>query len=43
VARRIYFMAEVKADGGWECGIMAEVVVVDDEVCGCVAEMEGWR
>jgi hypothetical protein len=43
VVGRIDFVADVMVGGGWECDIVAEIVAVDDEGCGCVAEVEGWR
>jgi hypothetical protein len=42
VVGRNDFMAEVMVDGGWDCYIVAEVVVADNEGCGCVAKVEGW-
>jgi hypothetical protein len=43
VSRRIDFVAVVMVNGGWECGIVVQVVVVaDDKGCGCVAEVVGW-
>jgi hypothetical protein len=33
---------KVKVGGGWECYIVAEVELADNEGCGCVAEVEGW-
>jgi hypothetical protein len=39
---RIDFVPEVMVDSGWEIGIVAEVVVADDEGFDCVAEVEGW-
>jgi hypothetical protein len=43
VAGRIDFVAKLMVGGGWEYHIVAEVVAADDEGCGCVAEVEGWR
>jgi hypothetical protein len=40
---RIDFMTEVMVGGGWGCGIVAGVVEADNEGCGCVEEVEGWR
>jgi hypothetical protein len=42
VVGRIDLVAEVTADGGWERYIVVEVVA-DNEGCGCVVEVEGWR
>jgi hypothetical protein len=43
VVERIDFVMEVMAGGGWKCCIVEEVVAADSEVCGSVAEVEGWH
>jgi hypothetical protein len=42
VVERIDFVTEVMVGGGLECYIVAEVVMADNEACGCMVDVKGW-